>query len=211
MLLRSATPHQAAFLGALRDCGLAEIDSAWGGCIHHTDSWIFREVFRHNTGRVPDEAETQRFADRLHERFLAVTGGDGFDRVVSVGDGPSATTRHNCSKRPVLMRLSQGNGAPNSSSTASTIWICPSESQPGVSRTPPLRTSAWDPRTLRTAASTHGETKRHPRSWCTTRLVRLASNLPEPCARWQAGHQQWVYARGLRLSPRPEPTAARCC
>jgi phosphoglycolate phosphatase-like HAD superfamily hydrolase len=70
-LLRSVAPHQAAFHGALRDCGLAEIDSAWGGYTHHTDSWIFREVFRRNHGRVPAEEETLRFAGRLHERFAA--------------------------------------------------------------------------------------------------------------------------------------------
>lgn len=69
-LLRSVAPHQLAFHGALRDCGLAEIDSAWGGYAHHTDSWIFREVFRHNRGRFPDEAETRGFADRLHARFV---------------------------------------------------------------------------------------------------------------------------------------------
>jgi phosphoglycolate phosphatase-like HAD superfamily hydrolase len=70
-LLRSVAAHQAAFHGALRDCGLAEIDAAWGGYTHHTDSWIFREVFRRNHGRVPAEDETQKFATHLHERYAA--------------------------------------------------------------------------------------------------------------------------------------------
>ncbi|MFD8218281.1 hypothetical protein ACFV2U_32370 [Streptomyces sp. NPDC059697] len=170
----------------MRDCGLAEIDSAWGGYTHHTDSWIFREVFRHNTGRVPGAAAFLRALAASDEYTVAfATGGmrevtaakpaplgaagavttasdhtfrehvvreaihqagDGFDRVVSVGDRPSATTRHNCSKRPVLMRLTQGNGTPNSSSTA--------------------------------------------------------SNLPEPWARWQAGH-------GFRPPAQPSSGANR--
>lgn len=80
-LLRSVAPHQTAFLGALRDCGLAEIDSAWGGYTHHTDSWIFREVFRHNTGRLPDAAETAEFADRLCARFVAGTEREGVAQI----------------------------------------------------------------------------------------------------------------------------------
>lgn len=80
-LLRSVAPHQAAFLGALRDSGLAEIDSAWGGYAHRTDSWIFREVFRHNLGRLPDDAETWRFAGQLRERFMAAVGRDGVEEV----------------------------------------------------------------------------------------------------------------------------------
>ncbi|WP_330456117.1 haloacid dehalogenase-like hydrolase [Streptomyces sp. NBC_00820] len=80
-LLRSVAPHQAAFLGALRDCGLTEIDSGWGGYAHHTDSWIFRQVFRRNTGRLPDEAETQKFADRLYERFLAATEREAVEQI----------------------------------------------------------------------------------------------------------------------------------
>ncbi|MYT33696.1 MULTISPECIES: HAD family hydrolase [unclassified Streptomyces] len=80
-LLRSVAPHQAAFSGALRDSGLTEIDSAWGGYAHHTDSWIFREVFRRNTGRLPDAAETLAFADRLAERFVAATAHDGVEQI----------------------------------------------------------------------------------------------------------------------------------
>ncbi|MCP2304141.1 hypothetical protein [Actinokineospora globicatena] len=62
-LLHSVAPHQSAFLAALRDLGLTEIDAARGGYTHHTDSWIFREVFRANTGRLPGDPEVQRFAD----------------------------------------------------------------------------------------------------------------------------------------------------
>ncbi|MFF5703661.1 HAD family hydrolase [Streptomyces sp. NPDC012794] len=80
-LLRSVAPHQAAFHAALEDCGLTDIDSAWGGYAHHTDSWIFREVFRHNTGRLPGEAEVQRFAGLLNERFLAVTAREGVEEI----------------------------------------------------------------------------------------------------------------------------------
>ncbi|SDI16857.1 Phosphoglycolate phosphatase, HAD superfamily [Actinokineospora alba] len=80
-LLRSVAPHQEAFIGALRDSGLDDIDSAWGGYAHHTDSWIFREVFRRNTGALPTEAQTQFFSDRLHERFVAGTERDGVAQI----------------------------------------------------------------------------------------------------------------------------------
>ncbi|MBV8934030.1 MAG: HAD family hydrolase [Kutzneria sp.] len=80
-LLRSVAQHQAAFLAALHDTGLSDIDTAWGGYTHHTDSWIFREVFRANTGRVPSAAETQRFADVLHDRFRAATEAAGVAEI----------------------------------------------------------------------------------------------------------------------------------
>ncbi|GAA3274082.1 HAD family hydrolase [Streptomyces lavendulae] len=80
-LLRSVPAHVAAFVGALRDSGLTEIDSDWGGYTHHTDSWIFREVFRSNTGRLPDEAETKRFSGLLHERFTAATAREGVEQT----------------------------------------------------------------------------------------------------------------------------------
>ncbi|MFD3873089.1 HAD family hydrolase [Streptomyces sp. NPDC058623] len=80
-LLHSVAAHQAAFLGALGDSGLTEIDARWSGYRHHTDSWIFREVFRANEGRFPDAAQTQRFADLLHERFVAATAADGVEQL----------------------------------------------------------------------------------------------------------------------------------
>ncbi|MFJ8209300.1 HAD family hydrolase [Streptomyces sp. NPDC096033] len=84
-LLRSVAPHQAAFAAALRDCGLTDVDSAWGGYTHHTDSWIFREVFRHHTGRLPDEAERGRFAGLLEEHFLAATAREGLAEIPGAG------------------------------------------------------------------------------------------------------------------------------
>lgn len=103
-LLHSVAPHQAAFLGALGDCGLTDIDSAWGGYSHHTDSWIFREVFRHNTGRLPDEAETQRFADRLHQRFLTATEHDGVEEV----PGAAAFLRRLATSREYTVAFATG-------------------------------------------------------------------------------------------------------
>ncbi|GAA0317435.1 HAD family hydrolase [Streptomyces polychromogenes] len=80
-LLRSVAPHQSAFGAALRDFGLTDVDSAWGGYTHHTDSWIFREVFRRNTGRLPGEAERERFAGLLHEHFLAAVADGGVEEI----------------------------------------------------------------------------------------------------------------------------------
>lgn len=61
--------------------GLTDIDTAWGGYAHHTDSRIFREVFRRNTGRLPSKDETCRFAGRLHERFVATVERDGIEET----------------------------------------------------------------------------------------------------------------------------------
>lgn len=80
-LLQSVAPHQRAFVGALKDCGLDDIDSAWGGYAHHTDSWIFREVFRRNTGALPLQEQMEFFSARLHERFLAAAEDDGVEQV----------------------------------------------------------------------------------------------------------------------------------
>lgn len=80
-LLRSVPAHVAAFVAALRESGLTEIDSNWGGYTHHTDSWIFREVFRRNTGRLPGEAETKRFSGLLHEHFTAATAREGVEQT----------------------------------------------------------------------------------------------------------------------------------
>ncbi|MEU8774290.1 HAD family hydrolase [Streptomyces sp. NPDC048606] len=80
-LLRSVAAHQAAFVAALHDSGLTDFDTAWAGYTHHTDSWIHREVFRRQWGRLPDAAESRRFADHLHARFLAATPAGGIEPI----------------------------------------------------------------------------------------------------------------------------------
>lgn len=80
-LLHSVAPHQAAFLGALDDSGLAGAAPALSGYAHHTDSHIFREIFRRRTGRLPDTAESHAFAGRLRERYVAATGPGGAEQV----------------------------------------------------------------------------------------------------------------------------------
>lgn len=72
-LLRSVQEHHRAFESALRDLGLAVPDSGWGGYTHHTDSWIFREVFRHDRGRTATRSETDRFAHALLDRYTELT------------------------------------------------------------------------------------------------------------------------------------------
>lgn len=102
-LLYSATPHRQAFFGPLRGCSFDEVDADCGGYVHHTDSWIFREVFRRNRGRLPEDAETHWFVDRLHAKFLAtaerdaiehVSGAASFLRGLDASDGYTVAFAH---------------------------------------------------------------------------------------------------------------------
>lgn len=94
-LLHSVAAHQAAFLEALWAVGLTRPDTDWGGYRHHTDSWIYREVFHDHLGRAPEPEEFAEFDRRLAELFEARIAGaplaalDGaFDFVRRLGDEP---------------------------------------------------------------------------------------------------------------------------
>lgn len=75
-LLHSVAPHQIAFLDALRAVGLTRPDTNWNGYRHHTDSWIYREVFRGHRGRAPEPEEFAEFDRKLAELFAARIGGE---------------------------------------------------------------------------------------------------------------------------------------
>ncbi|WP_028933182.1 HAD family hydrolase [Pseudonocardia spinosispora] len=72
-LLNSVEQHHQAFEDALADLELTAPGSGWGEYTHHTDSWIFRELFRRDRGRTPTRLETDRFARALLDRYTAIT------------------------------------------------------------------------------------------------------------------------------------------
>lgn len=68
-LLNSVSRHQKAFLKALQAFSFKKVDSNWAAYKHHTDSWIFSEVFRANRQLDPGGRELQEFEGRLLEFF----------------------------------------------------------------------------------------------------------------------------------------------
>lgn len=68
-LLNSVSLHQSAYLKALKSFGFNSINSDWGSYRHHTDSWIFSEVFRLNQGMNPGREILLDFEMRLLEFF----------------------------------------------------------------------------------------------------------------------------------------------
>lgn len=64
-IVDSVAPHQRALLLALESFGFARIDTDWDAYRHHTDSWIFHEVFRANRGHPPSVGDLRAFDLRL--------------------------------------------------------------------------------------------------------------------------------------------------
>jgi phosphoglycolate phosphatase-like HAD superfamily hydrolase len=56
--------HHDCFLQAFDQFEIPNIDTDWGGYTHHTDSWIFEEVFRRAFDRPPLAHEINQFNDR---------------------------------------------------------------------------------------------------------------------------------------------------
>jgi phosphoglycolate phosphatase-like HAD superfamily hydrolase len=65
----SVKAHQSCFLKALGDVGIEKVDTDWGSYLHHTDSWIFGEVFRANFARDPEASEKNAFEEALAKNF----------------------------------------------------------------------------------------------------------------------------------------------
>lgn len=76
-LLDSAATHQRAFTEALWAQGFSDVDTRWDGYRHHTDSWIFAEVYAAHRGRRPAAAERAAFGTVLRRRYAALAGAAG--------------------------------------------------------------------------------------------------------------------------------------
>ncbi len=72
-LTDSVAQHLQSFVQALADVGISDIDTHWEGYLHHTDSWVFAEIFRNNFGRDPDPGERHDFMRRVNHRFQQIT------------------------------------------------------------------------------------------------------------------------------------------
>ena len=72
-LLHSVAAHVAAFWDALAEVGVVADDAGSSGFLHHTDSWIFRELFHWQHARAPDTAEFAVFAAALSRAFTAAS------------------------------------------------------------------------------------------------------------------------------------------
>lgn len=66
-LLQTVALHQKSYREALQSSALSD-DLDLNGFLHHTDSWIFYEVFRRDRGRAP---QRRRPALRLLARRLS--------------------------------------------------------------------------------------------------------------------------------------------
>lgn len=73
--------HVKCFLEAFSAVGVTDIDTDWGSYTHHTDSWIFAEVFRRNAGRDPNAAEKELFATHLSHQFDVCTTEKAFNEI----------------------------------------------------------------------------------------------------------------------------------
>ena len=67
----SVVAHQSSFLKAFNDAGITKVDTNWGSYTHHTDSWIFAEVFRQKYGRDPTREEVSAFSSAVSRNFEA--------------------------------------------------------------------------------------------------------------------------------------------
>lgn len=67
-LTDSVAAHQLCYTQALEEQGLKKEEN-FGDFKHHTDRYIFCEIFRQNHGRDPDDAEIQRFYHSIAQRF----------------------------------------------------------------------------------------------------------------------------------------------
>lgn len=70
-ITNSVPAHHRSFEKAFGDVGITDVDKNWSGYTHHTDSWIFAEVFRKTFGRDPTPQEKNEFARALNDNFEA--------------------------------------------------------------------------------------------------------------------------------------------
>lgn len=70
-ITNSVAAHHRSFEKAFGDVGISVVDKNWAGYTHHTDSWIFSEVFRRTFGRDPSTSEKAAFAYALESNFEA--------------------------------------------------------------------------------------------------------------------------------------------
>ena len=73
--------HIKCFMEALTAVGMTEVDTDWGSYTHHTDSWIFAEIFRRNVGRSPNIDERELFAAKLTQSFNAYVDDQPFNEI----------------------------------------------------------------------------------------------------------------------------------
>ncbi len=64
-LTDSVPLHQKCYLQAYSELKIPEVNTNWGSYKHHTDSWIFAEVFRKNFGSNPNNNEREEFASEV--------------------------------------------------------------------------------------------------------------------------------------------------
>jgi phosphoglycolate phosphatase-like HAD superfamily hydrolase len=68
-ITNSVAAHQRSFEKAFGDVGISDVDTNWATYTHHTDSWIFGEIFRRNFGRSPTLSEKAAFAEAVEANF----------------------------------------------------------------------------------------------------------------------------------------------
>lgn len=67
-LTDSVSAHQTCYTNALNERSLKK-DGNFGDFKHHTDRYIFCEIFRQNNGRSPNNAEIQGFYQSIEKTF----------------------------------------------------------------------------------------------------------------------------------------------
>jgi phosphoglycolate phosphatase-like HAD superfamily hydrolase len=73
--------HQAAFRFALDAFGFAEYNTHWGSYLHHTDSYIFSEIFKTQKNRGPNEKELSDFEGILFNKIIADLKGNFIQEI----------------------------------------------------------------------------------------------------------------------------------
>jgi phosphoglycolate phosphatase-like HAD superfamily hydrolase len=68
-LTDSVFRHQVSYVNAYSSFNIINLDTNWNNYAHHSDSWIFGEVFRVNFDRNPTSQEKEMFSEELGRHF----------------------------------------------------------------------------------------------------------------------------------------------
>lgn len=80
-LTDSVVIHQASYLHAYSKFDIPDLNTDWDSYTHHSDSWIFGEVFRQNFDREPTAQERDLFSRTLSEYFESIAYDQGISEV----------------------------------------------------------------------------------------------------------------------------------
>lgn len=68
----TALIHQWFFIEALREMGVQEMNTDFGGYKHHTDSFIAKQIYEKNSTRVFNDDRLKEYEDKVLEKLLQI-------------------------------------------------------------------------------------------------------------------------------------------